>query len=219
VAAEADIANRRVKDFSADAFFALDIASQRRPLNRWQDIEDAQYAAAVLIEALAMGKKTAAVAAVALASGPPEVVIPPLQAALPLLESSRDHQRVAAHALAQLTGDEPLAEWASSDNATLRLVAAERLPPTVDGALNPLLAQLTLDADRHVADIAVHGVAEARSEAAAAQLASVASSRYAWSCVHCGAQNEGTDDHCTECPMVSPNPAETARKLLAQGGV
>ena len=114
-----------------------------------------------------MGKHTARIAAAALSAASPDIAVPLLEDALPRLESSRDHQRVAAHALAHLKGDEPLAGWATSANPALRLVAAERHPPTVGGGLNPLLGKLTHDPDRAVAVAAVRNVADARTTEAA----------------------------------------------------
>ncbi|GAA4612886.1 hypothetical protein GCM10023195_55500 [Actinoallomurus liliacearum] len=164
-----------------------------------------------------MGKRTAAIAAAALSVAPPDIAIPLLEDALPRLESSRDHQRVAAHAIARLKDDEPLTEWAISDNPTLRLVAAERLPDTVGGKLNPLLCQLTRDTDSYVAIAAVRSVADARTPAAVEQLRSVAAARREeWTCLHCGSPNPGTADHCAECHIAPPNPAKTAREMLAE---
>jgi hypothetical protein len=100
--------------------------------------------------------------------------------------------RVAAHALAHLKGDEPLAGWATSASPALRLVAAERLPPTLGGALNPLLGKLTHDHDRAVAVAAVRNVADARTTEAAEQLKNVASTpREDWTCQHCGCPESG----------------------------
>jgi 5-methylcytosine-specific restriction endonuclease McrA len=135
---------------------------------------------------------------------------------LPRLESSRDHQRVAAHALAHLKGDEPLAGWATSASPALRLVAAERLPSTVGGALNALLGKLTHDPDRAVAVAAVRNVADARTTEAAEQLKDVASTpREDWTCQHCGSPNPGSTDSAN-CHIVPPDPAKTAREMLAE---
>jgi len=140
-----------------------------------------------------------------------------LEDALPHLESSRDHQRVAAHALAYLKGGEPLAGWATSDNPALRLVAAERLPPAVGGALNPLLGELTHDSDRAVAVAAIRNVADVRTTEAAEQLKDVASTpREDWTCQHCGSANPGSTDYCANCHIVPPDPAKTAREMLAE---
>jgi len=113
--------------FGSNAFTALEIASRRR-LDQWHHIGAPEAAAHALVKALFMGKRTAHIAAAALSAARPDIAIPLLEDALPDLESSRDHQRVAAHALARLKGGEPLTEWATSDNPALRLVAADRLP-------------------------------------------------------------------------------------------
>ena len=101
--------------------------------------------------------------------------VPLLEDALPRLESSRDHQRIPAHALAHLKGDEPLTGWATSDHPALRLVAAERLLPTVGGGLNPLLGQLTHDPAEPSLSPLVRNVADARTTEGAEQLKIVAS--------------------------------------------
>jgi hypothetical protein len=217
VAAEADIARRRVAQFTSEAFTSLDIVSQRRRLDRWHNINAPKTAARTLTAALFMRKTTARIAAAALSAAPPDIAIPLLEEALPRLESSRDHQRFVAHALAWLKDDEPLTGWATSDNPALRLVAAERLPETVDGELNPLLCQLTRDADRYVADVAVRSVADAGTAEAVEHLKTVATAqRGEWRCRHCESPNPATADHCAKCHIVPPDPAKTARDMITE---
>lgn len=217
LAAEADLERQRIVQFGREPFYALVIASQRRRLDQWQDIGAPETAAHALIAALFMGKRTARIAAAALSAASPDIAVPLLEDALPCLESSRDHQRVAAHALAHLKGDEPLAGWATSASPALRLVAAERLPSTVGGALNALLGKLTHDPDRAVAVAAVRNVADARTTEAAEQLKDVASTpREDWTCQHCGSPNPGSTDSCANCHIVPPDPAKTAREMLAE---
>jgi ribosomal protein L40E len=217
LAAEASITRRRIAQCDSEAFTALGIASQRRRLNRWEDVDSPAAAALTLAESLFMGKGTARVAAAALSTAPPEIAIPLLEDALPDLQSRRAHQRLAAHALARLKSDEPLTEWATSDNRTLRLVAAERLPHTVDGQLNPLLCQLMHDTDPYVAVAAVHTVADAPATAAVDELKSIATAeREEWTCQHCGSPNPAAADHCVRCHVVPPDPAEIARDILAE---
>lgn len=217
VAAEADITRQRVAQSGHKAFTALDIGSRRRHLDLWHDINAPEAAARTLTKALFMRRTTAGVAAAALSTAPPDIAVPLLDEALPQLESSRDHQRVAAHALAQLQDDEPLTDWAISDNPALRLVAAQRLPNAVGGGLDSLLCQLTHDIDRYVADAAVRSVADTRTMAAVEQLKSVATAqREEWTCWHCRSSNLGTADHCAQCRIVPPDPAKTARDMLAE---
>lgn len=217
IAAEAAVMRRRVAQFGLDAFAALDIVSQRRRLERWHAIDAPEVAARTLTKALFMGGVTAGVAAAALSAAPPNIAIPLLEAALPQLESSRVHQRFAAHALARLKRDEPLREWVASDNPELRHVAAARLPNTVDGELNPLLCQLTQDTDHYVADAAVRNVGRARTKAAAEHLKSIAyAQRGKWLCRHCGSPHADTTDNCKEFHFVLPDPAGTARDILSE---
>jgi hypothetical protein len=227
VAAEAEVMLQRLTQFSnddpltaLDPFSALDIASQRRHLNRWHDLDAPETAVSTIIDALFMGKTTARVAAAALSAAPPDIAVPLLEDALPQLMSSRDHQRVAAHALARLKGDEPLTIWARSSNPTLRLVAAERLPQAVTGELHPLLYQLARDTDRYVAETAVRRVAAANSPEAAELLESIASAQQSeWTCLYCDSPNAGTTNYCTNCRIMPPDPAEAARDLLANSSV
>jgi hypothetical protein len=217
LAAEADLQRQRITQFGTDPFYSLVIASQRRRLDRWQDIGTPETAAHALIAALFMGKRTARIAAAALSAASPDIAVPLLEDALPHLESSRDHQRVAAHALAHLKGDEPLAGWATSASPALRLAAAERLPSTVDGTVNPLLGKLTHDPDRAVAVAAVRNVAASRTTEAAEQLKDVANTpREDWTCQHCESPNPGSADSCANCHIVPPDPTKTAREMLAE---
>jgi hypothetical protein len=217
LAAESDLARRRVAQAGNEAFTALRIAARPRRLDQWHHLGDPEAAAGTLVEALFMGKWTAQTAAAALSASPSNSAIPLLEKALPQLESSRDHQRLAAHAYARLKGDEPLTGWATSDNPVLRFVAAERLPDTVDGQLNSLLCQLTFDPDRQVAVAAVRSIADARTTAAAAHLKSVVSAqREEWTCRRCGSSDHDTTDQCAEFHIVLPDPVKTAREMLAE---
>jgi hypothetical protein len=217
LAAEADLARSRVAQFGNEAFTALSIAARLRRLDQWHHLGDAEAAASALVEALFMGKWTAQVAAAALCAAPPNSAIPLMEKALPQLESSRDHQRLAAHAYARLKGDEPLTGWATSDNSALRLVAAERLPDTVNGKLNSLLCQLTFDPDRHVAVAAVRSIGDARTTAAVEHLKSVvAAQREEWTCQRCGSSDHDTTDRCAEFHIVLPDPVKTAREMIAE---
>ena len=128
LAAEADLARQRVAQVGDEGFTALRISAQPRDLDQWHHLREPVAAADRLVQALFMGKRTAQIAAAALSAAPPSSAIPLLEEALPQLKSSRDHQRLAAHAYARLKGDEPLTEWATSGSPALRLVAAERLP-------------------------------------------------------------------------------------------
>ena len=101
--------------------------------------------------------------------------------------------------------------------AGARSVAAERLPSTAGGALNPLLGKLTNDRDRAVAVAAVRNVAAARTTEAAKQLKDVASTpREDCACQHCESPNPGSADSCANCHIVPPDPAKTAREMLAE---
>lgn len=217
LAAEADLARRRVTQFGEEVFTALNIAPRRRRLDQWHHLDDPDAAVGVLVDALFMGKRTAQVAAATLRGAPPGSAVPLLEEALPQLQSSRDHQRFAAHAYAYLKGDEPLKEWATSGDSGLRMVAAERLPGTVDGQLNALLCQLTFDRDRYVAVAAVRSIADARTTAAAEHLKSVISAqREEWTCQRCGSSDHDTTDRCAEFHAVLPDPVKTAREMIAE---
>ena len=217
LAAEAELARRRLAMFGNEAFTALRIAARPRRLDHWHRFGDPGAAAGVLVEALFMGKWTAQISAAALAAAPPNSAIPLLEQALPQLKSSRDHQRLAAHAYAHLKGDEPLTGWATSNNPGLRLVAAERLPGTVDGQLNSLLCQLTFDPDRYVAVAAVRSVADARTMAAAEHLKNVVNAqREEWTCGRCGSSDHDTTDNCASFHTVLPDPVEVAREMLVE---
>jgi hypothetical protein len=114
-------------------------------------------------------------------------------------------------------GDEPLTGWATSDNSALRLVAAERLPDTVDGQLNSLLCRLTFDPDRYVAVAAVRSIADARTTAAVEHLKGVVSAQLEeWTCQRCGSSDHDTTDRCAEFHIVLPDPVKTAREKIAE---
>jgi hypothetical protein len=214
IAAEAAVMQRRVAQFGRRAFSAMDIASPYRRLERWHTIDAVEDAARAVAQALFMGPLTAAIAAEALSAAPPEIAIPLLEDAIPQLESRHRHQRVAALALAELKDGEPLRKWATSDNPTLRRVAAQLLPNTVGDTLNPLLRQLMHDTDHEVADAAVRNIARARTRAAAEELEHIAGGQDKWTCQQCGSSHVAKEDSCTKFHVVLPNPAETARDML-----
>lgn len=216
ISTEARIARERVTLFGPDAFFALNIKSGIRSLDRWSEVENPGGAVRTLTDALYKGEGTALVAAIALSAAPPDIAVPMLERTLPRLQSSREHQRVAAHALAHLKADEPSALWAASENATLRLVAAERLPGTVDGKLNMLLCTLIYDQDRNVASAAIHSIAESRIPAAAEYLISIAESQPGdWICDRCKESNDRAYRGCRKCHFAPPEPNKVAGELLA----
>lgn len=217
ISSEARITRERVAKFGPRAFYALNIKSKERKIDRWSNIENPDAAVDSLTDALYKGTKTAFVAAVALSTAPPEVAIPSLESALPRLRSSREHQRLAGHALACLKADDTLAEWAVSENAALRLVAAEALPNTLNERLNPLLCSLTHDMDREVADAAIRSIADARIPAAAEHLTIIATMQPKdWTCARCQRINPATVRGCSECQIVPPDPMKVAGELLAE---
>ncbi|MFD9942098.1 hypothetical protein ACFWYW_48830 [Nonomuraea sp. NPDC059023] len=216
ISAEAAIMQRRVAQCGIRAFTALDIASERRRLVRWHTIDTPEVAARSLAKALFMGRATSFVAAAALSAAPPDIAVPLLEDALPRLESLRDNQHFAALALSLLQHDEPLREWAVSDQVELRRVAAMRLPNAVNGELNSLLCQLTHDKDNRVADAAVRNVGDVRTEAAVEHLKSIASTEHGkWTCLHCGSPHADIVD-CMAPHIALPNPAQTAHDILAE---
>lgn len=215
VAAEAAVMQQRVAHFGREAFSAISIAAQRRFVQGWDVIDVPEDAVCTLIDGLFMGRLIAAVAADALSAAPADIATPLLEDALPQLETIPEHQRIAAHALIDLKGEEPLSQWATADNLALRRVAAERLPNMEGEELNPLLRQLALDDDHHVADAAVRNVARARTSAASDQLESIASTEDKWTCRQCGSSHADTESDCRNFHIVLPNPAKTARERLA----
>ncbi|HEY1619727.1 MAG TPA: hypothetical protein VGG25_19050 [Streptosporangiaceae bacterium] len=100
LAAEASIARRRTAQFGDDVLTALTIAAHPRRLDQWHRPGDPEAAAGTLADALFMGLWTAAIAADALSAAPPDSAIPLLEKALPQLQSSRDHQCLAARGAA-----------------------------------------------------------------------------------------------------------------------
>ena len=219
IAAEANVCRERMTDDEQDAFYALDIASEPRGLNAWSDIDDTEVAVTHLISALFMSKGIARLAAVALSEAPPDVAVPLLTPALPLLATSRDHHYHGGHALAVLEAEGPVTDWAQSDHAALRLVAADRLPATSDASIHPALKQLLTDRDRQVAERAVQRVGELDMPDVAALLTEVANATpLDWACTHCGRINAGADRSCDECHIVAPDAQDTARELLSDLG-
>jgi hypothetical protein len=111
-AAEADVTRRRVAQFGSEAFTALDIASQRRHLDLWHDIDSSEAAARTLTKALFMGRTTAGIAAAALSAAPPDI-------AVPLLEDASDLERAAASAAANPDGFLERRRWPARTAAGL----------------------------------------------------------------------------------------------------
>ncbi len=217
LAAEARIAQERVDQSGEVAFSALNIKSNYRDLDHWSQIGDPEAAVSILTDSLFKGWETARVAAAALAEAPPELAIPSLESALVRLQSSRQYQALVAHSLAHQKDYEPLAEWAISENATLRLVAAEALPAAIDEQLDPLLHTLARDQDRYVATAALHRIAETRISAAAEYSKEIAESlSWDWICADCGEVNDTARGGCRKCRYAPPDPTEVAGELLAK---
>ena len=218
LSAQARLTLRRMNDTGDNApFFYIFDQAKDRELEAWDEIEDKQHAVQVLIDTFFHGRDSAWVAARALWDAPvADLVIPLLEEALPNLERSPAHQRIAALTLFSLTGEEKIEEWLSANNPILRRVAAQGVSILKGDLLSDEIARLLRDVDGHVVEEAVkrlRGLTEL--PAVRIELERVAQEiNPGWMCLHCRTKNDPGARSCKKCNIVGSNPAALASAFL-----
>ncbi len=222
ISAQARLMQKRVERFDDAAFYALDIAAQLRPLDRWTEIADHKAAVELLRDGLFKGLDIAHAAAEALSHAPRELVVELLATAVGQLAGHRRHQLWAAMALAIVQDGETLEQWATEDVVIYRLVAAKSLAAQDSvGRLSPLLKTLAFDTDREVARAALRNLSSAIEAAEVAEEFEpflrqvIGTTRGDWDCTHCGTRNHATATSCSKCHIVPPDPTGAANEALA----
>lgn len=222
IAAEAAVVLERVAACGKHApFFALFDGASSRALDRWDDVADPVLAVGLLIDMLYWGRGSALVAANALWGAPvAEFAAPLLRDALPELESSTEHQRIAALALASLSSVIEIPEpgvWADDENPVLRSVVAKWCNRTVDGRVNAQLSQFLEDPDGNVRETALRSIFKSDAVDRMDVLSRAAESADpGWMCLSCRTVNPPGTSACEKkkCYRAAPKPAEDARRML-----
>ena len=220
LSAEARITLERMGECGDEAFFALFDEATERDLDDWDEVPDRQAAVKLLVRTLFHGESTAWVAARALWGAPvAELAVPLLRAALPQLESSTEHQRIAALTLSSLTNDDEIRQWASNPNPVLRRVSAHKIKLESNGHLTPEMRSLLDDQDGHVVETAVERFEEEKItyETRTELLRISASPSPGWMCLHCRTHNEPGRSSCRQCHVVGPESSRKAAEILGRG--
>jgi hypothetical protein len=219
LSAQARIALNRIDAFSNnDPFFALFDQAARRRLDNWHRVLDQDATVRLLVRMLFLGRDTALVAADALWGAPiARKAVPLLVDALPRLESSPSHQRIAAYTLLSLTNGTEVEQWARSPNPVLRRVSAEKSHIELDGTLTTEIHTLLRDGDGYVVQSAVERLSGELSPTIEAELTRIANApNPAWMCLHCRTHNEQGNTACRQCMIVGPNPPRAAAARLGK---
>ena len=219
LSAQARIVLRRIDAFNSNApFFALFDQATARELDDWHQVPDQHAAVELLVRTLFLGRGAALVAASALWEAPVAgLAVPLLVNALPLLESSPTHQRIAALTLLSLTDGSEIGQWATDPNPVLRRISAENIQLERDGNLTPKIRALLRDDDGYVVQSVVERLSDNLTPAKEAELARVANApNPGWMCLHCRTHNDHSSTSCRQCSIVGANPSRTAAAILGR---
>jgi hypothetical protein len=222
IGAQAQLMQERILVFGDEAFFALNIAPQLRPLDHWAGLAEVESVVQRLLSGLFKGLGTARAAAAGLSHAPAELVLVPLTSAVSELSGHRKHQLWAALALAKIQDGKQLEQWARHDEEVYRLVAANCLDARDNFSRSgPHLKRLAFDPDREVAQAALRNLSNVilgpdvteDLEPFLSQV--IETARGEWNCNHCNTRNSATATSCLNCHIVPPDPIGVAKEALA----
>lgn len=220
LSAQAGIVLKRIDTFSSnDPFYALFDQAAGRDLDNWRQVPDQKEAVSLLVRTLFLGRGAALVAANALWEAPiASLAVPLLLNALPRLESSPWHQRIAAYTLLSLTNGAEITQWVRSPNPVLRRISAEKIQIEHDGTLTSEILALLRDDDGHVVQSAVERLSGDLTPAKEAELVRLANApNPGWMCLHCRTHNDEGGTSCRQCSIVGPDPSRAAAARLNRG--
>lgn len=219
LSAQARIVLSRIDTFSSNApFFALFDQATARNLDTWDQIPDQHAAVELLVRTLFLGRGAALVAASALWEAPvADLAVPLLLNALPRLEPSPTHQRIAAFTLLSLTDGAEVRQWVTDPNPVLRRISAEEIRIEQNGTLTPEILALLRDDDGYVVQSAVERLSGNLTPAKEAELARVSTApNPGWMCLHCHTHNDQGHTSCRQCSIVGANPSRAAAAILGR---
>jgi hypothetical protein len=196
-----------------DAYYALFDNARGRRESTWDDIDDVDRAAKLLMRLLVLGPGQAHLGMCSLWDAPlTSESEGRLRALVPELKSSTEHQRYAALALASLSTTPEPESWLASADPVLRRVAAD----FVESA-GPELCDLLDDPDGYVQETAIEQLIRLAPTDLESTLRAISGRpNPAWMCLACRTTNRGGARGCAKegCYSAGPDPAAIARKAL-----
>ncbi|MET8354838.1 hypothetical protein [Micromonospora sp. NPDC005206] len=198
-----------------DPFFYIFDGAEARSLHAWEIIEDQEGAVRLLGSMFFLGTGTAWVAARALWRAPvANLAVPLLRQVFRKLRSP-ERQRIAAVTLLSLLGEPVLAEWARDPSPVLRRIAAEHLPLSPDGSIQPVMVTLLRDLDGHVVECAVERFEDNETRPVRVEIERISRQpNPGWQCLRCGIENQAGRRSCTDCKTLGPDPAALATSII-----
>lgn len=219
LATEASILLERMGEKRSSAPFdaMFDPPVLRQP--DWARVDDPDSAVHALVSQFLLTTTQATVAARFLWATPQVATAARLiRDLIPKLHSSPEHERLAAHTLASLSGQPEPSIWLNDPDPVLRTAAAN-MTEFDRHRVDPRLALLLDDLDGHVQEAAIDALARIGPPGTRGLLEEIAERpEPGWECLSCRTLNSAGSRECQKpnCFRSPPHPSSTAQEALSR---